>query len=94
MSISIAKQMKETILDMETCRKCKEFAFEYVDDIAIPFCKIKWFEERDCPYEEEAEAILRDFGIALGEARAEWCERVLAGEDVPMFIDEEQTEVI
>ena len=44
--------------------------------------------------EEEAEEIMRAFGIALGEARAEWCERVLAGEDVPMFIDEEQTKVI
>lgn len=81
MSMSVAKQMKETIIDMETCRKCKEFGFEYVEnDVAIPFCKLKWFEDKECPYDAKAEEILKAFGIALGEATAKWAEAVMKEE--------------
>lgn len=40
--------------------------------------------------EELAEEIMRAFGIALGEARENWCERVMNGEDPPMFIDDDE----
>lgn len=40
---------------------------------------------------QKADEILMVFGIALGEARANWCERIMSGEDIPLFIDESET---
>ena len=74
--------------------------FAFLEDVVRKAIDDKWLEEvpledleaevASYPQEvqDKADEILRAFGIALGEARAEWCERVMNGEDLPVFIDD------
>ena len=46
MSIPIANQMYKTLISTKECCKCNQYSYEYVGNIAIPFCKKRWFGEK------------------------------------------------
>lgn len=46
MSLSIANQMYKTLISVKECQGCNQYSYEYVENVAIPFCRSRWFGGR------------------------------------------------
>jgi hypothetical protein len=38
--------MYKTLISTKECQGCNQYSYEYVGNIAIPFCKKRWYGEK------------------------------------------------